>query len=136
MHLFKHNGAADYFPAQLDATDGLVVPSHDKLLVLPIHSHFGSEELSSKAKPIQERIAQAYVAINVADAQRLGIEHQALTRVELGEYLLSLPAKVRVDLPQGSVGLPVGLAGIPPLTAGAAVTLSPIDAHERVGKGA
>ncbi len=116
VHLFKHNGAADYFPAQLEVAESLTV--------LPMHSHFGSEELSAKAKPIQERIPQAYVAINVADAQRLGIEHQSLTRVELGEYVLSLPAKVRVDLPQGSVGLPVGLAGIPPLTAGASVRLS------------
>jgi len=116
VHLFKHNGAASYFPARLEAAGGLTV--------LPIHSHFGSEELSAKAKPIQERIPQAYVAINVADAQRLGIEHQALTRVELGEYVLSLPAKVRVDLPAGSIGLPVGLAGIPPLTAGAAVQVS------------
>ena len=111
-----HNGAQAYFPAQLEAAEGLSVQL--------IHSHFGSEELSSKAGPIRERMPQAYVALNVADAQRLGIEHQALTRVELGDYVLSLPAKVRVDLPAGSVGLPVGLDGVPPLTAGAAVRVS------------
>lgn len=116
VHLFRHNGAAPYFP--------LRSARHDGLQLLPLHQHFGSEELSAKAAPIQERIPQAYVAINVADAQRLGIEHQALTRVEFGDYLLSLPAKVRVDLPAGSVGLPVGLTGIPPLVAGAAVRLS------------
>ena len=116
VHLFKHNGAADYFPARLSAQEGLTV--------LPLHLHFGSEELSSKALPIRQRIPQAYVALNVADAQRLGIEHQALARVELGDYLLSLPAKVRVDLPEGSVGLPVGLAGVPPLVAGASVRVS------------
>ena len=116
VHLFKHNGAADYFPARLSAQEGLTV--------LPLHLHFGSEELSSKALPIRQRIPQAYVALHVADAQRLGIEHQALARVELGDYLLSLPAKVRVDLPEGSVGLPVGLAGVPPLVAGASVRVS------------
>jgi len=117
VHLFRHNGVANYFPAQLAASEGLAV--------LPLHLHFGSEELSAKAAPIQKRMPQAYVALNVADAQRLGIEHQALTRVELGDYLLTLPAKVRVDLPAGSVGLPVGLPGIPPLTAGAAVRVAP-----------
>lgn len=116
-HLFTHNGAAEYFPAQLAARP-------DGLIVLPMHQHFGSEELSAKAGPIQERIPQAFVALNLADAQKLGIEHQALVRVELGEYLLSLPAKVRMDLPEGSVGLPVGLAGIPPLVAGASVRVS------------
>ena len=115
-HLFRHNGAREYFPPQLVAAEGLTV--------LPLHLHFGSEELSGKAAPIQERTPQAYVAVNVADAQRLGIEHQALTRVEFGDYVLNLPAKVRVDLPAGSVGLPVGLAGIPPFSAGAAVRVS------------
>ena len=116
VHLFKHNGDMAYFPAQLDTPDGLTV--------LPLHAHFGGEELSGKAPPIIERSPQAYVALNVADAQRLGIEHQSLARVELGEYLLSLPAKVRIDLPEGSVGLPTGLPGIPPLVAGASVRIS------------
>ena len=116
VHLFKHNGATAYFPATLAKSEGLSL--------LPLHHHFGAEELSSKADPIRERIPQAYVALSLADAQRLGIEHQALTRVEFGDYLLNLPAKVRVDLPAGSVGLPVGLAGIPPVTAGAAVRVS------------
>ena len=116
VHLFRHNGAAPYFAPGSTKAEGLSL--------LPLHHHFGSEELSSKAGPIQERIPQAYVALSLADAQRLGIEHQALTRVEFGDYLLSLPAKVRVDLPAGSVGLPVGLAGIPPVTAGAAVRVS------------
>lgn len=116
VYLFKHNGTAPYFTASSSKAEGLSL--------LPLHHHFGSEELSSKAGPIQERIPQAYVALSMADAQRLGIEHQALARVEFGDYLLSLPAKVRVDLPAGSVGLPVGLAGIPPVTAGAAVRVS------------
>lgn len=116
VYLFKHNGTAPYFAARGAKTEGLSL--------LPLHHHFGSEELSSKAGPIQERIPQAYVALSMADAQRLGIEHQALARVEFGDYLLSLPAKVRVDLPAGSVGLPVGLAGIPPLSAGIAVRVS------------
>ena len=116
VYLFKHNGTARYFAASNAKPEGLSL--------LPLHHHFGAEELSSKAGPIQERIPQAYVALSLADAQRLGIEHQALTRVEFGDYLLSLPAKVRVDLPTGSVGLPVGLAGIPPVTAGAAVRVS------------
>ena len=116
VHLFRHNGAAPYFAPRAAAQDGL--------RLLPLHQHFGSEELSAKAAPIQERTPQVYVAINVADAQRLGIEHQSQTRVEFGDYSLSLPAKVRVDLPAGSVGLPVGLAGIPPLLADAVVRLS------------
>ena len=113
--LFTHNGNAAYFPLRSNVAAGLSV--------LPIHHHFGSEELSAKAAPIQERIPASYVALSVADATRLGIAHQAPASITLGGETFTLPAKVRIDLPEGSVGLPVGLKGVPALTAGAAVTV-------------
>jgi NADH-quinone oxidoreductase subunit G len=116
VRLFGHNGARAYFPATPEGANGLTVQ--------PLHHHFGGDELSSKAAPIQERIPQAYVALNVADAQRLGIEHQAFVRLEMGKAYFTLPAKVRMDIPRGVVGLPVGLAGVPPVVAGATISVS------------
>ena len=114
--LLAHNGDSAYFPAKLSPASGLTV--------LPIHHHFGSEELSAKAEPIQQRIVPAYVALNLADATHLGISHQAATTVTIGAQSFTLPAKVRMDVPVGCVGLPVGFAGVPVLTAGAAVTVA------------
>ncbi len=44
---------------------------------MPLHEHFGSEELSSLAEPIQARMPTSYVVLNADDARRLGIEEQA-----------------------------------------------------------
>ncbi len=117
VRLFAHNGAASFYPAALATAEA-------GLQLLPIHHHFGSEELSARAAPIQKRVAAAYVALSVADATRLGVSHQAPAKVTIGGVEVTLPAKVRMDIPEGQVGLPVGLAGVPALVAGSAVHVS------------
>ena len=84
----------------------------------------GSEELSSLAAPIQQRIPATYVALNVGDAARLGVNHAELVSITLDGHTFSLPARVRPDLPAGVLGLPVGLAGVPPYKAGSAATVA------------
>ena len=90
----------------------------DGLRLVPLYEHFGSEELSSLAEPIRVRGPASYVVLNRADAQRLGIDNNDITRVTIDGIALDLPASARDDFPRGAVGLPVGLPGIPPFAAG------------------
>ncbi|KOR30849.1 hypothetical protein TI04_03775, partial [Achromatium sp. WMS2] len=74
--------------------------------VLTLQHIFGSEELSSLAKPIQERIPAAYVAINSDDATQLGLEPGAMVQIKLPHGVQQLPAKIVMGLPVGTIGLP------------------------------
>ncbi|MCR1828597.1 NADH-quinone oxidoreductase subunit NuoG [Pseudomonas oleovorans] len=91
--------------------------------VAPLHHLFGSEENSARAKPIQERMPEPYVALAREEATRLGVNDGALLALRVNGQALRLPLQVRDDLPVGLVGLPLGLPGIPAAVAGARVTL-------------
>ena len=91
--------------------------------VAPLHHLFGSEENSARAKPIQERMPEPYVALARDEAARLGVNDGALLALHVNGQALRLPLQVRDDLAVGLVGLPVGLPGIPAAVAGASVTL-------------
>ncbi|MDM4771353.1 NADH-quinone oxidoreductase subunit NuoG [Solimonas sp. SE-A11] len=120
VHLFKAGASR---PAYYAAVPAAFKPN-GALRVEPLYQHFGSEELSSRAAPIQERIPATYAALNVGDAARLGVNHAELVSITLDGQTFSLPARVRPDLPAGVLGLPVGLAGVPPLKAGSAATVA------------
>ncbi|WP_454255489.1 NADH-quinone oxidoreductase subunit NuoG [Pseudomonas sp. Marseille-Q8238] len=94
-------------------------PAQGTLQVVPFHHLFGSEENSSRAKPIEERIAQPYVALAKAEADRLGVNDGALLSLTVNGQVLRLPLQVREELAIGLVGLPAGLPGIPAAIAGA-----------------
>lgn len=91
--------------------------------VAPLHHLFGSEENSARAKPIQERMPEPYVALARDEAARLGVNDGALLTLRVNGQALRLPLQVRDDLAVGLVGLPIGLPGIPAAVAGASVTL-------------
>lgn len=91
--------------------------------VAPLHHLFGSEENSARAKPIQERMPEPYVALARDEAARLGVNDGALLALRVNGQALRLPLQVRDDLAVGLVGLPLGLPGIPAAVAGASVTL-------------
>jgi len=91
--------------------------------VTPLHHLFGSEENSARAKPIQQRMPEPYVALAREEAARLGVNDGALLALRINGQALRLPLQVRDDLAIGLVGLPVGLPGIPAAVAGASVTL-------------
>jgi NADH-quinone oxidoreductase subunit G len=89
------------------------VASATKLRVAPLYHIFGSEELSAQASVVDERIPQAYVAISSQDAARIGVQENATVIVRIANQNIRLPVKVSSTLALGSVGLPVGLAGMP-----------------------
>jgi NADH-quinone oxidoreductase subunit G len=83
------------------------------LRVLPLYHLFGSEELSSRAAVVQERIPAAYVALSAADAARLGLADGGKATVKIGDALLELAVRVSATLPAGTAGLPVGVTAAP-----------------------
>ncbi|GAB6407844.1 NADH-quinone oxidoreductase subunit NuoG [Pseudomonas sp. MHK4] len=89
--------------------------------VVPFFHLFGSEENSSKAAPVQERIPAAYVALAKSEADRLGVNDGALLSLNVAGQTLRLPLRINEELGAGLVALPAGIAGIPPAIAGFSV---------------
>ncbi|CRM71369.1 NADH-quinone oxidoreductase subunit NuoG [Pseudomonas sp. 8 R 14] len=88
-------------------------PAQGTWQVVPFFHLFGSEETSSKAAPVQERIPEAYVSVAKSEADRLGVNDGALLSVTVAGQTLRLPLRINEELGAGLVALPKGLAGIP-----------------------
>jgi NADH-quinone oxidoreductase subunit G len=97
-------------------------PAQGTWQAVPLHHLFGSEENSSRAAPVQERIPQPYVAMAKDEADRLGVNDGALLALTVNGQTLRLPLAVKEEMGIGLVGLPAGLPGIPAAFAGAVVT--------------
>ena len=93
----------------------------DSWKVVPLYHLFGSEENSSRAAPIQQRIPETYVALSKEDADRLGVNDGATLGFQLKGQALRLPLRIDEQLGAGLIGLPVGFAGIPTAIAGCSV---------------
>jgi NADH-quinone oxidoreductase subunit G len=105
---------ANYFAAPAKARGA-------DLQLLPLRHIFGSEEMSQRAEVIAGRAPKSYVALNAADAARLGLNDSV--KVEAGGESWVLPVLRSESLAAGLVGLPVGLPGIPFVPAGAVVSV-------------
>ena len=96
-------------------------PAQGTWQVVPFYHLFGSEENSSKAAQVQERIPAAYVALAKSEADRLGVNDGALLSLNVAGQTLRLPLRINEELGAGLVALPAGLAGIPPAIFGKTV---------------
>lgn len=96
-------------------------PAQGTWQVVPFFHLFGSEENSSKAAPVQERIPAAYVALAKSEADRLGVNEGALMSLNVAGQTLRLPLRINEELGAGLVALPAGIAGIPPAIFGKSV---------------
>ena len=93
---------------------GAFNPARGTWQVVPFYHLLGSEENSSKAAPVQERIPAAYVALAKSEADRLGVNDGALLSLNVAGLTLRLPLRINEELGAGLVALPAGLPGIPP----------------------
>ena len=96
-------------------------PARGTWHVVPFYHLLGSEENSSKAAPVQERIPAAYIALAKSEADRLGVNDGALLSLNVAGVTLRLPLRINEELGAGLVALPAGLAGIPPAIFGLTV---------------
>jgi NADH dehydrogenase/NADH:ubiquinone oxidoreductase subunit G len=94
-------------------------PRSERTLV-PLYHIFGSEELSARADVTESRIPAPYVALNAADAAALGLRAGQTISLRVGNDVLTLPLSI-VELANNTVGLPVGLPGMPFVAAGSSV---------------
>ena len=90
-------------------------PVAGQFRVQPVHFIFGSDELSARAAVMAERIPQAFVSLSSADAARLAVSDNQIVVVGVNMKLVKLPARIDEAQPEGTLGFPVGLAGVPPL---------------------
>ncbi|QLF94596.1 NADH-quinone oxidoreductase subunit NuoG [Pseudomonas sp. ABC1] len=110
-----------------DRLDWFAVPAAEASLpgqwrAVPLHHLFGSEENSSRAAPVRQRIPQSYAALGREDAERLHVDEGSLLELEIDGQALRLPLHILDDLAPGLVGLPQGFDGIPAAFNGARVT--------------
>jgi NADH-quinone oxidoreductase subunit G len=96
-------------------------PAQGTWQVVPFYHLFGSDENSSKAAPVQERIPAAYVSLAKSEADRMGVNDGAMLSLNVAGQSLRLPLRINEELGAGLVALPSGLAGIPPALAGKTV---------------
>ena len=82
-------------------------------LLVPLHHIFGSDDLSMYTPGIAELAPKPYIALNAADAERLGLIAGDQVNLWLPWLDLSAPWRLVPSLPSGVAGLPVGLPGMP-----------------------
>lgn len=100
-------------------------PKADKLLLVPLHHIFGSEELSVLSDAVAQRCPKPYVALNPKNAQTAGLSEGDEAVVQINGSKVTLPVRVDSMLAEGIAGLPVGLSAlsaIPSLPVEAVIT--------------
>jgi NADH-quinone oxidoreductase subunit G len=84
----------------------------EEWLIVPLWHIFGSEELSTLAPAVTERIPLPYLAFSPDDAASLGVTAGESVELKLAGGSYRLPVSLRPALPQGVAGLPAGLPGL------------------------
>jgi NADH-quinone oxidoreductase subunit G len=98
-------GMVDYFGSIPQAFS----PASDTWQFVPLYHIFGSEELSIHSPGIAQLAPQPYLALNLKDAERINAEAAEFT---LDGIDYRLPIKTNPSLPEGTAGVPVGLASL------------------------
>ena len=96
-------------PAWFDDVPRPFAPVPGRLLVIPLHHIFGSEELSALAPAVAERAPEVYVALHPDDAAALGIAAGEFAEVALAGAAHTLPVRIRPLLARGTAGVPAGM---------------------------
>lgn len=81
-------------------------------LIVPVYMIFGSEELSSIAPAIVERIPKPFVLMNRNNAKGIVINESGLLTLQIGQKKIKVSLKYDESLPPGIVGLSVYLPGM------------------------
>ena len=87
-------------------------PRADAVRVVALQQLFGSEELSARAAPVQQRMNAAHVTLAASDAERLGLRPDDIVRIGVGAATFELPVQISAALAGGTIGVPEGLPGV------------------------
>jgi len=110
VRLFEsiEKSATKYF----DVKASSFTPKSDEYFVVPVYQIFGSEELSSKAPAVAERIQQPFILMNSNDVQKIGKKDEDVLKIEIGQNIIDTIIKTDDSLPAGIAGLSVLLPGM------------------------
>jgi NADH-quinone oxidoreductase subunit G len=92
-------------PAWFTAIPSAFQPVSRQWLLLPLSAVFGSDELSSRAPAIAERIVQPFLSLHPSDGARLSLEDHSTIHVVLQGARYSLAVHFEPSAPVGTVGL-------------------------------
>jgi NADH-quinone oxidoreductase subunit G len=124
----KDSKAGEYFT--VDTVNTSKVDGFD---VLPAFQIFGSEELSARSKPVQQRMTAAYGAISLQDAQQLNLKQGDLINLEGQTLSAELTVCIRSKMKSGTVAVYCGNNEINRYDLGSRVKLSKSDNNSDVG---
>jgi NADH-quinone oxidoreductase subunit G len=79
--------------------------------LLPLDHVFGSDELTMRSPPIEERAPAPYVVLNPGDAERLGVGAGEGVKWQSGDRRLSFEVKLSEHVPSGAAGYLRGMPG-------------------------
>jgi NADH-quinone oxidoreductase subunit G len=111
IHLIEPNGnpVKSYFKADAETIE----IQNGEWLIVPVYQIFGSEELSSAAATLAQRIPEPFVYLNPEDAWRLEVKENDIVQLEVAKTVLKIKVKLEESIGQGIAGLTVGLPGMP-----------------------
>ena len=95
---------------KLPPKDAKLEETDKQLLPIPLYHIFGSDEMSADSAAIAELSPSAYIALSAVDADALALEPGNGVEFTLQGSQMRLAVAVYPELPQGLVGLPMGLA--------------------------
>lgn len=81
-------------------------------LIIPVHRIFGSEELSSRAPAVGERLSQPFVLVNSMDAASMGVAENETVKLSVSGVSVEAILKTDDSIPGGIAGMPIGLPGM------------------------
>jgi NADH-quinone oxidoreductase subunit G len=93
-------------------TPAVITREKGSYTVIPVYHIFGSDELSTASPPIQERIPPPCMHIHPSDAQKAGLEAEAMAGLKLEDRLIELPVKTDENLAEGTIGIPAGFPDV------------------------
>lgn len=96
--------------------DPFVVKAGDWRIV-PVHHIFGSDELAARAEVTESRQPEPYVGLAQADATALNVKEGAPLLLTFGTRHATLAVKILPGLASGMLALPVGINGVPVVSA-------------------
>ncbi len=103
--------------------DGAAAPGRGGWTLVPLYHIFGSEPLSALGPGIASLAPRPYAAMNRKSAEEIGASEGRAVLIRAGaEY--SLPLAIRDEMPDHTIGLPIGLPGVGGLPFGTEVSVS------------
>jgi NADH-quinone oxidoreductase subunit G len=87
-------------------------PGEGRVLVVPVHRIFGSDEMSALAPAVAGRCESPRIVIGEKLASALQDQDSLELTLRINGQVFRLPTQVDQSMPDGVAGLPVGLRGM------------------------